>query len=80
MYHSMLLQNDANLESTIQANEKIIQSVTKDFLSIQGKTEVMKVFDDFVVSNKPKPVDMPEVTIPQLVQDIKAEKKEDPNE
>ena len=80
MYHSMLLQNDANLESTIQANEKIIQSVTKDFLSIQGKTEVMKGFDDFVVSNKPKPVDMPEVTIPQLVQDIKAEKKEDPNE
>ena len=77
MYQSMLLQNDANLESTIQANEKIIQSVTKDFLSIQGKTEVMKGFDDFVATNKPKPVDMPEVQIPQLVIDTK---KEDPNE
>jgi len=77
MYQSMLLQNDANLESTIQANERIIQSVTKDFLSIQGKTEVMKAFDDFVVKNKPQPVDMPEVQIPQLIKDIK---KEDPNE
>lgn len=77
MYHSMLLQNDANLESTIQANEKIIQSVTKDFLSIQGKTEVMKGFDDFIAKNKPEPVDMPEVQIPQLVTNIK---KEDPNE
>lgn len=77
MYQSMLLQNDSNLESTIQANEKIIQSVTKDFLSIQGKTEVMKGFDDFVVNNKPQPVNMPEVQIPQLVTDIK---KEDPNE
>ncbi len=81
MYHSMLLQNDSNLESTIQANEKIIQSTTKDFLSIQGKTELMKAFDDFIVKNKPQPVDMPELEIPQLVKNAKEEnKKEDPNE
>ena len=81
MYQSMLLQNDSNLESTIQANEKIIQSTTKDFLSIQGKTELMKAFDDFVVKNKPQPVDMPELEIPQLVKNAKEEnKKEDPNE
>ncbi len=77
MYQSMLLQNDSNLDSTIQANEKIIQSVTKDFLSIQGKTELMKAFDDFVVKNTPQPVDMPEIEVPQLVKD---NKKEDPNE
>jgi len=77
MYQSMLLQNDNNLDDTIQGNEKIIQSVTKDFLSIQGKTEVMKAFDDFVVKNKPQPVDMPEAQIPQLIKD---NKKEDPNE
>ena len=77
MYQSMLLQNDNNLDDTIQGNEKIIQSVTKDFLSIQGKTEVMKGFDDFVVNNSPQPVDMPEVKIPQLIKD---NKKEDPNE
>ena len=76
-YQSMLLQNDNNLDDTIQGNEKIIQSVTKDFLSIQGKTELMKAFDDFVVKNKPQPVDMPEIEIPQLVKD---NKKEDPNE
>ncbi len=85
MYQSMLLQNDSNLESTIQANEKIIQSVTKDFLSIQGKTELMKAFDDFVVKNTPQPVDMPVLEVPQLVTDNKEakkvdDKKEDPNE
>lgn len=77
MYQSMLLQNDNNLDDTIQGNEKIIQSVTKDFLSIQGKTELMKAFDDFVVKNTPQPVDMPEAQIPQLIKD---NKKEDPNE
>lgn len=76
-YQSMLIQNDNNLDDTIQGNEKIIQSVTKDFLSIQGKTELMKAFDDFVIKNTPQPVDMPEIEIPQLVKD---NKKEDPNE
>lgn len=81
MYQSMLLQNDANLVSTIQGNEKICQSVTKDFLSIQGNTEVMKAFDDFVVKNSPQPIEMPLLEVPQLVNKDKEEnKKEDPNE